>query len=138
VKPVVLHVIAVPDQGGTWLGFGMDGKLLAQKAAASLSTAPAATATLGSAAGGEALRDVKANSAWLATLRGFLVLTALDRHRSPYRQLATLNAKGATPIVFSSTSQGPSASAPGGSSTATFRLPRAAIEDVVKLILSSH
>jgi len=138
VKAISFHVLAVPDQGGTWLGFGMDGKLLAQKAAASLSTAPDGP-TLGKAAGAEALRDVKANGAVLATLRGLLVFTALDQgSRSAFNLLGSMPAKGQTPIVLTFTSQAPSQGAAGGSALATFKLPREAIEDLVKVALSTH
>lgn len=135
-KPLVLHVIAVPDQGGTWIGLGLDGKLVAQKAAASLSTAPDGP-TLGKMPGAEALRDVKANGAWLATIRGFLVFTALDHgSHGPYSMLNALPSKGTTPIVLTFVSQGPSAGATGGSAVATLKLPRAAIEDIVRLAMS--
>lgn len=135
-KPLVLHVFAVPDQGGTWIGFGLDGKLLAQKAAAAVSTAPDG-ATLGKTPGADALRDVKANGAVLATLRGFLVFTALDHGaRSPFGMVSQLPAKGSTPIVLTFVSQGPSPTSPGGSAVATFKLSRPAIEDIVKLAMS--
>lgn len=138
VKPLVLHVIAVPDQGGTWLGFGMDGRLLAQKAAASLSTAPDGP-TLGTSASAAALRDVRANGAFLATLRGSLVFTAMDRgSRSSFGMLGSLPSKGQTPIVLTFTAQPPSQAAAGGSAVATFTLPRGAIEDIVKIALSSN
>ncbi len=137
VKPLVLHVLAVPDQGGTWIGFGMDGKLVAQKAAASLSTAPD-TATLGKAAGAEALRDVKANGAFLATLRGFLVFTAMDRRsHTAFGMLGSLPSKGLTPIVLTFESQGPAAGN-AGSAVASFKLPRGAIEDMIKIALTSR
>lgn len=135
-KPLILHVIAVPDQGGTWIGFGLDGKLVAQKAAAALSTAPDG-ATLGKMAGADVLRDVKANGAWLATIRGLLVFTALDHgSHAPYSMLNALPAKGATPIVLTFVSQGPSQANAGGSAVATFKLPRGAIEDIVRLAMS--
>lgn len=135
-KPLILHVIAVPDQGGTWIGFGLDAKLVAQKAAAALSTAPD-TATLGKMPGAEALRDVKANGAWLATIRGFLVFTALEHgSHSPYSMLGSLPSKGTTPIVLTFVSQGPSQANAGGSALATFKLPRGAIEDIVRLAMS--
>ena len=135
-KPIVLHVIAVPDQGGTWLGVGLDAKLLAQKAAASLSSAPDAT-TLAKLPGTEALREAKANGAWFATLRGLLVYTALGHSsHTPFATVASLPAKGATPILLTFVSQGPSQSAPAGSAVATFKLPRAAIEDIVKIAMS--
>jgi hypothetical protein len=135
-KPLVLHIVAVPDQGGTWLGLGLDGKLLAQKAATALSTAPD-TATLGKAAGVGVLRDAKANGAVLATIRGFLVFSALDRRgRSPYALLGHLPSKGNTPVVLTFLSQPPSEKAPGGSTVTTLSLTRAAVEDMVKIGMS--
>ena len=137
VKPLVLHVLAVPDQGGTWIGFGLDGKLVAQKAAASLQSAPDG-ATLGKTASAEALRDVKANGAFLATLRGFLVFTAMDRgSHTAFGLLNALPAKGQTPIVLTVASQGPSGGG-AGSAVATFKLPRGAIEDMIKIALTSR
>lgn len=135
-KPLVLHVIAVPDQGGSWIGVGLDGKLLAQKAAASLSSAPDA-ASLGKVAGTEALREGKANGGFFATLRGFLVYTALSHgSRTPFSVVPSLPAKGNTPMLLTFLSQGPSQAAPGGSAITTLKLPRAAIEDLVKLVMS--
>ena len=130
VKPLTLHVLAVPDQGGTWVGFAMDAKLLAQKAAASLSTAPDAN-TLGKTATADALRDVKANGAVLVTLKGFLVFSALDR-RSPYALLNALTSKGQTPIVLTAAAQPPAAGG-AGSSIAKFKVPRGAIADLVQV-----
>jgi hypothetical protein len=138
VKPLIFHVLAVPDQGGTWIGFGMDAKLVAQQAAVSLSSAPDA-ATLGKTANADAIRDVKANGAFLATLRGFLVFTALDRgSRSAFGMLGALPSKGQTPIVMTAVSQGPSVGVAAGSVVGTFTLPRGAIEDIVKLAISSR
>ncbi len=139
VRPISFHVLAVPDQGATWIGLGLDGKLLAQKAAASLSTAPMGP-TLATAFGTEALRNVRASGASFATLRGLLVLTALGRHheRSPFAMLGTLPAKGQTPIVLTYSAKGPSDAAKVGSVVGTFTLPRAAIEDLVKIALASQ
>jgi hypothetical protein len=135
-KALVLHIIAVPDQGGTWIGVGLDGKLVAQKAAASLSTASDA-GTLGKTPAADALRDVKANGAWLATIRGFLVFTALERStHSPYGMLGALPSKGTTPIALTFVSQAPAPGTAGGSAVATLKLPRGAIEDIVRLVMS--
>ena len=135
-KALVLHILAVPDQGGTWVGLGLDGKLVAQKAAVALSTAPEAP-TLAKARGIEALRDVKANGALFATPRGFLVYTALDsRSRTPYAMLSQLPSKGGAPVVLTFLSQPPSEAAAGGSAVMTLELPRAAIEDMVKISMS--
>lgn len=137
-KPIIVHVFAVPDAGGSWLAFGLDGKLVAQKAAQSLSTAPD-TNTLGKAAAGEALRDVKANGAWLATMKGLAVFTADHRSsRAPFAALGQLPNKGATPLVLAFTAQPPSKEAAAGSALATFKLTRPAIEDIVKFMFMPH
>lgn len=137
-KPITVHVFAVPDAGGSWIAFGLDGKLVAQKAAQSLSTAPD-TSTLGKAAGGEAFRDVKANGAWLATMKGLFVFTASERSsRAPFASLGALPNKGATPLVLSFTAQPPSKEAAAGSALASFRVTRPAIEDIVKFLFMPH
>ncbi|AKU99723.1 hypothetical protein AKJ09_06387 [Labilithrix luteola] len=135
-KPVTMHVFAIPDQGATWIGFGLDGKLVAQKAAASLSTAPA-TDTLGEkTAMVESLRSSKTTGAALVTLRGLLVFGALGgSERSPFSSLAMLPSKGATPITLTSTVEGPTPSAAEGASVATIKVPRSTIDDLVKLFM---
>lgn len=137
-KPITVHVFAVPDAGGSWIAFGLDGKLVAQKAAQSLSTAPD-TNTLGKAATGESFRDIKANGAWLATMRGLFVFTAYERSsRAPYAQLAALPHKGSTPLVLSFAAQPPSKEAAAGSALTTLKLTRPAIEDIVKFLFMPH
>jgi hypothetical protein len=135
-KPVVMHVYAVPDQGATWIGFGLDGKLVGQRASASLASAPDKE-TLGKSGALDALRDTKANGAWIVTLRGLLVFTALkNRDRTPFAMTGTLPHKGASPIFLTYVAEGPSARAGAGSAVSTFKLPRAAIEDIARLVMS--
>jgi hypothetical protein len=134
-KPIVFHVIAVPDGATTWLGFGLDAKAIAQKAAASLSSATGAS-TFGKTPMADKLRSVKANAAWVVTLRGLLVVTAMDRGRTPFGTLGMLEHKGTTPITMTFAAQGPSPSAASGTSVTTFNLSRAAIEDIVKLVMN--
>ncbi|HEY8073205.1 MAG TPA: hypothetical protein VIF62_03830 [Labilithrix sp.] len=135
-KPITFHVIAVPDGGATWIGFGLDAKLLATKAAASLASAPDKD-SLGKQAASEPLRAAKANGGALVTLRGLAVFTALDGgKRSPYAMLGALSNKGASPITFTYLAQGPSAEAAAGTSVSSFKLPRAAIEDIARIVVS--
>ncbi len=135
-KPIVFHVLAVPDGGATWIGFGLDAKLVAAKAAASLASAPDKD-SLGKQAASEPLRAVKANGGALVTLRGLAVFTALESgKRSPYAMLGTLGNKGASPIAFTYVAQAPSAEAAGGTSVSTFKLPRAAIEDIARNVIA--
>jgi len=139
-KPIVFHVFAVPDGSATWLAFGLDPKLVAQKAAASIATAPDAN-TLGKVGkGNEALREGKMNGGGLFTIRGFAVLAALDHdsERTPFTLLGTLPAKGATPITMTARADGPSGSARGGTGHGTLRVSRAVIEDMVKLVMTSR
>lgn len=136
-KPVVLHVMAIPDQGATWLAFGLDAKLAATKALQALSTAPE-DGTLGKTGALDELKSSKLNGAWLMTLRGLLVFTALDHgERSPFRALGSLAHKGTTPILFTFKGEGPDATGAAGHAVSTFKVPKAAIEDVVRAAMSS-
>jgi hypothetical protein len=136
-KPTVVHLYAIPDGSGTWLGFGIDGKLVAQRALASLATAPD-TNTIAKVAGHEALNEGKVTSAGFATVRTFAVLAAASDHKgpTPYAAVASLPSKGTTPILFFGNAEPPSEKARAGSSVGTMRLSRATIEDVVKLAMS--
>ncbi len=138
-KPVLFHLYAVPDGGATWLAFGLDGKLVAQKAAASLASAPDAS-TLGKASGMEALREGKVNGGGIATLRGVLVFAALDwrDERSPFSLLGGLPHKGNSPIVFTGRAEPASDGAKAGASAGQARISRAVIEDIVKLAMTAH
>jgi hypothetical protein len=137
VRPVLLHVLAVPDGGATWLAFGLDGKLVAQKVGAAAAGAPAA-GSLGKAAGIEALREGALNGGGFTTLRGLTLLTALasSGDRDAFVRVAALPHKGTTPVIVSGLAETPSDAARGGASVGTLRIPRAVIEDLVKLVMS--
>ncbi|MCL2725779.1 MAG: hypothetical protein FWD69_15225 [Polyangiaceae bacterium] len=142
-KPIVIHVIAVPDQGASWLGFSLDDKLLADRAAASLSTA-SSTNTLAKAAGVQPLRDVKINGAAFLTLRGLFGLgiekLGADLHsydELPLFRLRSVPGRGVVPAILTVTSEGPSQQAASGSSVTTFDVPRGFIEDAVN-VATSH
>ena len=137
-KPIVFHVLAVPDGGATWLAFGLDAKLVAQKAAASLTSAPDAN-TIGKAKGYEALREGKLNGGGLATLRGVMVVAAFQSSdRSPFALPNTLPSKGSAPILFTGHAEAPSPAIKAGASVGSVRISRAVIEDMVKLAMSAH
>lgn len=139
LKPSVMHVFAVPDAGATWLAFGFDTKLVAQKAAAALSSAPSAN-TLGKANGLEVLREGKVSSGAFFTLRSFLGLgsVAITHDAKSWTIGENLPHKGLTPILFTARSAPPSSTASAGSSVGTFRLPRAVIEDIVQAVLQAR
>jgi hypothetical protein len=137
-KPIVAHVIAVPDAGATWLAFGLDANLLAKKAAIALSSAPD-TNTLGKASGYDVVRaQQKINGALAISMKGLLVFTAGGRHDSPYSALNALPNKGTAPAVMTFAAQGPSQndSAKAGAAVSTLRIPRGLIEDVVRLMMT--
>ncbi len=133
-KPLVAHVLAVPDAGSTWIAFGLDGKLVAQKVAAALSSAPDSS-TLGKAPGYEALRDAKVTGALTLALRGLLVFTAVDRTDSPFNLVATLPNKASTPVTMTFAAE---KNGQAGAAMSTLRIPRGTIEDVVRLAMSAH
>ncbi len=139
--PLVIHVLAVPDQGRTWLAVGLDPSLLAEKALGALSTASHA-GTLRFAPYADELRDVQATGAMLATLRGLLVFTALHPNsrdgvaRSAYGTRGDLPSKGANPVVVATRAERPSEASPGGSAVARLKVSRAAIEDIVKVVMT--
>lgn len=129
-KPLVAHVFAVPDAGATWLAFGLDGKLVADKAAAALSSAPD-DATLGKSSGYEGLANAKVSGALTLALRGLLVLTAIDEHDPPFSAVPMLPNKAATPVTMTFTAE------PSGAAS-TLHVPRGLIEDVIRLALTAH
>jgi len=138
-KPIVFHVYAVPDGSVTWLAFGLDGKLIAQKAAGSLTGAPE-TSTLGKMTGIESLREGKMSGGGIATLRGLMVFTALDSRsdRAPFALLGGLPSKGGSPIVFTGRAEPPSDRVKGGAAAGQARISRAVIEDIVKLVMTAR
>src|SRR5262249_33103047 len=128
--------IAVPDGGATWIGFGLDAKLLAPKAASSIASAPDKD-TLGKTPTAEAFRATKANGGMLVTLRGLAGFTALgSANPAPCTARSTLANHGTTPISVMAVAQPKSQNAPAGSSVATVKLPRGAIEDLVRIFIS--
>lgn len=133
-KPVVAHILAVPDAGATWLAIGFgDPTLLVKKVAASLSSAPE-QGTLGKVPAVEALREnAKLNGAMMFSMRGLLVITAGDRHDSAFTKLPSLPNKGAAPIFATFVAQPPQGDAKAGVAAGTVRVPRAVIEDAVRL-----
>jgi hypothetical protein len=139
-KPVVVHVFAVPDGSATWLALGLDGKLVATKAGQALSSANDATSLGKMAQGVDLLKEPKINGGGLVTLRGLMVVTAIEggRQPSPYDTLAGLPGKGALPIVFTGKAEGPSGNAKAGTSVGQLVVSRQVIEDLVKFAFTQR
>jgi hypothetical protein len=114
----------------------MDAKLVAQRAAASLASAPE-TGTLAKSQGMEGLREGKLNGGGFGTIQGLAVFAALeDDDRSPFQALQNLPGKGAVPIIFTGKSEGPNQQGKSGSAMGNLRISRAVIEDAVKLVMA--
>ncbi len=132
LEPAVFHVFAVPDSGATWLGFGLDGKLVGERAAAVLPGAPEKD-TLAGVTSFQGLRETKANSAVVMTLHAFTAMAFLDNPTSP--RASKLLSTTPTPIPLLVRAEGPSEGAGAGASVATFRLPKAAIEEMLRVFM---
>ena len=137
LKPIVAHVFAVPDGAATWLAFGLDAKLVAQRAGAALASAPDAN-TLGKVAGMEALREGKLNGGGFATVRAALFAAAFDSLGDTSRldTLWGLPHKGSSPMLFTGRAEAPSPEAKAGASVGTLRISRAVIEDIVRFAMA--
>lgn len=129
-KPTTAHFYAVPDGDTTWIAFGLDGKLAAQKAAATLAAAPEASVTRQ-----PALESDRLTSGGLFTLRGLAVLGMLGGRSGggPFAILGATSNKGAAPIVLTATNEASAAGAEAGAFVGSLHLTRGAIEDIVKL-----
>jgi hypothetical protein len=138
-KPIVAHILAVPDAGATWIAIGFgDPTALVKKVAASLSSAPD-QGTLGKMPTADPLRETaKMNGAMMLSMRGLLVVTAGDGQSSPFSKLPMLPNKGATPAYATFVAQGPQGDAKAGVATGTLRIPRGLIEDAVRLAFMPH
>lgn len=130
----VLHVFAVPDSGATWIALGMDGRLAGDRVASVLGGASGKD-TLASVPAFAGLRDVTASSAMVFTVRGFVTAALADHDLSLLPKLSASPSKGLTPIPLVLRAEGRGTGAAAGASTTTMKLPKAAIEDVVTLLL---
>jgi hypothetical protein len=132
-KPIVMHVLVVPDGAKSWIVFAADGSLAVAKARTILSGPEAAT--LARARGLDALRDARAGSAGFVTARAFETGTPLGTIfgntdvLSPSKEQALH--EPATPVVFTVTSREQST---GGSGTLllTIDAPRGAIDEALR------
>lgn len=132
--PLVVHVYAVPDAGATWLAFGLDEKLVSGRVAGVLQPA-GEKETLAGVPSFQGFRDMKANSAVVTTLRTFTSFALVDGDASFASKVAGMPNRGMTPLPIVVRAEAPSAGAAAGAAVATFTLPRAAIEDLLRLFL---
>jgi hypothetical protein len=129
-KPVVLHVFAIPDAGSTVLAIGLDDKLIAQKALASLSTAPS-TDTLQTAPAFESFKDARGTGGGFLTMHALIGLSKAGR--DPSRRLAGLSNNARTPLPFTFSSTQPGDRGKEGAMTTTVRVPTDLVIDIAKM-----
>ena len=142
-KPLVVHVFVVPDGAHTWIAYAGDEALVVSKARAVLASAPDA-GTLAKRAGLEALRDGRANAAGFVSARGLLsaspLRAAMGSQELPkaalFDALRATPGLGAVAIPYSLRAEGAQGGG-AGSLVITAKVPRAAIQDVVKAGIES-
>ncbi len=131
------HFFVVPDGASTWIAIGEDVTSVASHVKASAFSTATPSGTMKGRAGLERLSATKTTSGAFATL-GWTALTFLDSD-SDYAlkdastwldKLARLPARGMTPIESYVTPVSPTDGGLGGR-TITYRLPRAALGDIV-------
>jgi hypothetical protein len=137
-KPLVIHMLVVPDGQRTWLGLGGDETTCASRLAISL--ASSGNKLEGRADLGALKQNRNVGSAGFYTIRGFgeglgvaTLFSGVSSSEvvSAYESSLQLPHQALTPIPFSVT---PQAGSPGAL-VSTFTLPKGAIEDIVTTIV---
>ncbi len=143
-KPLALHIFVVPEGGRVWLAVGANEALVAGKVRATLSGMPD-SGTLASRAGLESMKTSRVSGGGFATLTGLLTssIDAVDdiqhgRGLGMFRALASLPDRGASPVTFTTTAVAGSADSPAGSLTGSAVLPKALVEDIVRVVMQGR
>jgi hypothetical protein len=141
-KPLVLHVLVVPDGASSaWVVLAADEDLAVAKAKEVL----AGGGALASRPGLAPLKDAHVTSAGFLSARGLGLkdsltwVLATPWHHLSRESLAAVAAApdhGTTPILFQTTAQPGSGSTAAGTFSTTVTIPRAAIASLVGLVLS--
>jgi hypothetical protein len=135
-KPLVMHLLIVPEGGRTWITMAATEQLAVDKAASVLSGAPD-DKKLAKRAGLEALRTAKIGGGGFATQIGWrdskFASDALGSRfygaADFYDGMASEPHQGATPLIYTTTAEAGTGGGAGATSTLLF--PKAAIEDFV-------
>jgi len=138
-KPRSVHVLLVPDAGKTWIVLAAELDVAIAKAKAVLPGAPDA-GTVAKRTELDALKDTKASSGGFASARGLLAPSPFRYvvggtkvpHGPLFEGLANTQAQGATPIFFTTHAE---AKGVAGAFVMTGKIPRGAVEDIVKLAM---
>jgi hypothetical protein len=140
--PRVVNMLIVPDGARSWLVLAPALDLAVAKAKALLPNAPD-DATLGKRAELDALHGARATSGGFVTARGLLTPSpfryilgeAKTPHGAPFGGLGGTPGREATPVTFFTTSE---PSGHSGAWTATAKVPKDAIQDLVKVAMQRH
>jgi hypothetical protein len=138
-KPRSVHILAVSDAGKTWIVLSAELEVAIAKAKAVLPSAPD-SGTLAKRGELDGLKDGKASSGGFVSARGLLAPSPFRYvvggtkvpHGPLFEGLANTQAQGATPVLFTTRAE---AKGVAGSFVMTGKLPRAAVQDVVKLAM---
>jgi hypothetical protein len=141
-KPLVLHVIAVPDGEASWVVFAADEALAVTKVKEVL-----AGGALASRAGLASMKDARSNAGGFMTPRTLGIQNApgwvlspdwAKLESDPLRWVASAPDRGATPISFQLAAQAGTTESPAGTFTATATIPKGAIESIVRMAISAR
>ncbi len=127
-KPLVFHILSMPDQTRSIVGFGFDGELLSRKMIQSLSTSPDAD-TLKGREGLEALKNGKMNGAMFVTTRTIASTMAMDG-KDPTRALGPAPW---SPAVVMVSAIAPGTDARGGQSTITYTMQKPLFQQMMRM-----
>jgi hypothetical protein len=138
-KPLVLHVLVVPDGSGSWLVAAADEGLAVAKAKEVL-----AGGGLPARAGLASMKDAHVNSGGFVTARTLGIPNTIGwvlapdwstLERDPLRWVAAASDRGATPVTFAFAAQAATSTSPAGTFTATATIPKGAIESIVRMAI---
>jgi hypothetical protein len=138
-KPLLVHVLMVPDDARTWVAAAADEGVAATRLRAAMA---GSGNTLGGRTDLASLRAASLGAGGFVTLRGFAAegaaLAALfgappKDVTEPLAEIAQLPSHGMAPLVFTGT---PTSAGPMPSLVGSLEVPRQAIEDVLALVLA--
>ena len=147
-KPVTLHVLVVPgaeEKGRTWLVVAADEALAVSKMKLLTSAVSDAASTLAGKGGLDVIKSARANAGGFVSPRAFVDGTPFGwvfgqsygaLHRDVLAGLGASPEKGGTAIPFTFTAQPGAGASPAGTFVARTTVPRAAIDDIVRLAMS--
>jgi hypothetical protein len=139
-KPLVLHLLTVPEGNATWLVFAADEALAVAKA--NEVTAKSSASPLAARAGLAPMKDARMSAGGFVSARGLASGLPFTWVLGPYwesvgdddlARLANAPEQGATAIPFQLVARPGGGAEPAGTFVATVTVPKEAIEAIVRL-----